>query len=377
MHVEMNAMNQHITNSFIKLEGLLAEAYKEIENISADESAYLQKFALISNIGASTRIENALLTNQEIEWLDTTLEEDGKITAYDEKKTFILDKLSKDRERSIEEVVGCREVLTTIYQQAQELYPLTEITIRGLHHILLKYYPKASMYAGQYKASPNKVVSINHETGEQKTVLDPAPPGTITATAMSDLIAWYNEHIQKNPLYISAACEFMFRFLAIHPFQDGNGRMGRALFILALFHSNNKYMRSLLPYLAIDRHIEQNRAAYYAILHKCSSGRFYEDSGKYKLESLFLFFISMLKSSLNDIIVYRKKYADLQKLSETALTVLTCFKSSPETRMQVAGIIKKTGLPRRTVQYALSRLTEKAFLQRLGQGAGSRYQLVF
>lgn len=370
-------MDQHITNSLVRLEGLFAEAYKEIEHISADESAYLKRFALISNVGASTRIENAVLTNQEIEWLDTTLAEDAKITAYDEKKVFIIDKLSKDRERSIDEVIGCREVLTTVYQQANELYPLTEAAVRGLHHTLLMYYPKASMYAGQYKTSPNKVVSINHETGEKKTVLDPAPPGIMTTTAMSDIITWYNSHIQNNPFYISAACEFMFRFLAIHPFQDGNGRMGRALFILALFHSNNKYMQSLLPYLAIDRHIEQNRSGYYTLLHQCSEGRFYEDSGKYKLDRLFRFFIKMLELSLDDIPVYRKKYADFQKLSETALSVLKCFKSSPEKRLRVGDIVEATELPRRTIQYALKTLTEKTFLQRLGQGAGSRYQLIF
>jgi DNA-binding IclR family transcriptional regulator len=56
---------------------------------------------------------------------------------------------------------------------------------------------------------------------------------------------------------------------------------------------------------------------------------------------------------------------------------LNCFKSSPEKRLKVADIVDETNLPRRTVQYALKTLTKNEFIQKLGQGAGTRYQLVF
>jgi len=369
--------SQKIENRLKILQGLLAETYKDLEALSPDETRHIHRCAFISNIGASTRIENAVLTDQEIEWIDTTLNEHGKATAFEEKKSFILDKLSKDRERSVEEVVGCRQVLTTVYLQADELFPLSEVTIRGLHHDLLRYYPKASSYAGGYKIAPNRVVSINHETGEERVVLEPSPPGIITATAMAELINWYNTAIQDYPWPILVATEFIFRFLAIHPFQDGNGRLGRALFILALFHSGDKYLTSITPYIAIDRHIEQNHTLYYSILHQCSEGKFKADHTQYKLEPLAWFFINILESSLADIEIYRKQYNNLQKLSESASTVLNCFRSSPEKRLKVGDIVEKTGLPRRTVQYALKTLTKQELLQILGRGAGSRYQLVF
>ena len=130
------------------LQGLFVESYKSLEEISSEEARYLNRFAFISNIGASTRIENAVLTDQEIEWVDTTLSSDGRITAFEEKKEYILDKLSRDRERSVEEVIGCRQVLTTIYMQARELFPLSETVIRGLHHDLLRYFTEASGYSG-------------------------------------------------------------------------------------------------------------------------------------------------------------------------------------------------------------------------------------
>jgi len=366
-----------LENELRILQGSLVEIYTIIRTLSPEETKYLQRFALISNIGASTRIENAVLTDQEVEWVDTILQKNGKTTAFEQNKMFILDKLKKDRERSVEEVVGCRQILSTIYLQAKELLPLTEAIIRGLHHDLLRYYPQAANFAGGYKKIPNRVVFTNHETGEQRVVLDPSPPGIITSTAMADLVNWYNLNIHENPWPLLVATEFVFRFLAIHPFQDGNGRLARALFILSLLQSNDKYLKEIAPYIAIDRHIEQNRPLYYTTLHQCSEGRFHQDPQKYKIGLLAWFFVKIFRSSLSDIEVYRTRYAQLQKLSQSTLVVLDCFKSSPEKRLKVGDIEKDTGIARRTVQYALQKLTQKAFIQKLGQKAGTRYQLIF
>ena len=369
--------SQKLENELRILQGIVVETYINIEGLSPEEAKYLHRFALISNIGASTRIENAVLTDPEVEFVDTILQKDGKTTAFEENKIFILDKLKKDRERSVEEVVGCRQILSTVYLQAKELFPLTEVIIRGLHHDLLRYYPQAANFAGGYKKAPNRVIFINHKTGEQRVVLDPSPPGIITSAAMADLLNWYNLNIRENPWPLLVATEFVFRFLAIHPFQDGNGRLGRALFILMLLQSDDKYLREITPYIAIHRHIEQNRSLYYTTLHQCSEGKFHDDPQKYKIAPLSWFFIKIFRSSLSDIEVYRSRYAQLQKLSESGLAVLNCFKSSPENRLKVSDIEKDTNLPRRTVQYTLQTLTKKAFIQKLGQGAGTRYQLIF
>jgi Fic family protein len=144
-----------------------------------------------------------------------------------------------------------------------------------------------------------------------------------------------------------------------------------------LLQSADKYLREITPFIAIDRHIEQNRSLYYTTLHRCSEGKFYEDPKKYEIEPLAWFFIKILRASLSDIEIYRNRYSLLQKLSESALAVLNCFKSSPEKRLKVSDIEKDTRLPRRTVQYALQTLTKKGFIQKLGQKAGTRYQLIF
>ncbi len=349
----------------------------ELARVPDAEASWLHRWALISTIGASTRIENAVLTDAEIDWVDTALSQDGHVTAFDANKAAILDKLSKDRERSVEEVVGCREVLSIVYLQAAELIPLTESTIRGLHHTLLSFYPAARFYAGGYKTSPNQVISVNHDTGERRVVLDPTPPGPQTEAAMRDLVHWYNQTIREHAWPLLVATEFVFRFLAIHPFRDGNGRLGRALFLLALMQGDDPDFARVIRFISIDRQIERHRPLYYSVLHQASGGRFHEDPRLYQLDGLASFFLRMLENALADIAILRGRYAALQRLSESAVTVLTCFRSTPERRLKVADLVAETGLVRRTVQNALVSLTRTGLLQRLGAGPGTRYQLIF
>jgi Fic family protein len=367
-----------------KLEKALKSLHEQIsvqanflQRLTNEEKSWLHKSALISTIGASTRIENAVLTDAEIEWVDTELSTDGKTTAFEEKKTFILDKLSQDRERSVEEVVGCREVLSIVYLQASELFPITEATLRGLHKVLLSYYPAAERYAGGYKTAPNRVVAQNHDTGEQRTVLEPTPPGPLTETAMRDLLSWYNLTIREHPWPLLVATEFVFRFLAIHPFQDGNGRLGRALFVLALLQSDDSRLVDIVRYISIDRQIERHRAHYYSVLRQTSDGQYRANPADYDLEPLAWFFLKMTESALKDIELLHQRFTAMQKLSENAVTILACFKSAPERRLQVADLITETGIVRRTVQNTLKNLVKEGFLQQRGSGPASRYQLVF
>lgn len=359
------------------LQSLLVETYKDLDDAPEEEKAYLNKCALISNVGATTRIENAVLTDIEIEWVDTVLSSDGKTTAFEVNKDFIVDKLSKDRQRSIEEVAGSRSVLTTIYLQAQQFQPLREADIRALHKDLLMFYPPANHYAGNYKAIINEVIARDHQTGQERTVLEPTEPGVMTNMAMQQLVEWYNQSIREHPWPVLVAIEFVFRFLAIHPFQDGNGRIGRALFLLALLQSDDKYLERVVPFVAIDRKIEQSKMRYYTVLQQCSDGKYQADPAKYKYDSFTLFMLGVFETALTEINIYREKYKNLLQLSESAIKVLECFKSSPEKQLKVADIETSTQLPRRTIQFALNTLTRQIFLQRLGKAAATRYQLVF
>ena len=366
-----------LEKSLKALQAKIQDFAATVRTLSLDERDWLHKQALISTIGASTRIENAVLTDAEIEWVDTTLSQSDGVTDYVDQKDAIVNKLSKDRERSIEEVIGCRELLTTVYLQAAEMFPLTQTAICGLHHILLKFYPEAERYAGRYKTSPNQVVSVNHDTGERRVVLDPTPPGMQTDAAMADLLIWYNGTVKEYIWPLLTATEFVFRFLAIHPFQDGNGRLGRALFLIALTQSEDEALATVMRYTTIDRQIERHRALYYSMLQQTSDGRYKQDSGEYNLEPLALFFLKMFEYALSDVEILRVKYKNLNKLSESAAKIFAYFKNAPEKRLNIAELTEETGLNRRTVQNSINTLLKFEFIQRLGAGAGTRYQLIF
>lgn len=194
---------------------------------------------------------------------------------------------------------------------------------------------------------------------------------------MRDLIAWYNGAIKGHPWPLFVATEFVFRFLAIHPFQDGNGRLGRALFLMTLLHGDDPALQRVVHFISIDRQIERHRPLYYTTLQQVSEGRYRADASAYQLEPLAWFFLNMMDHALGDVDVLQERYGALQRLSESATKVLACFRASPEQRLSPASIIEETGLVRRTVQNALRALIKAHLIQRLGAGRGTRYQLIF
>ena len=359
------------------IQAKLGSLYDVLIALGEAEREFIAKQAFISNIGSSTRIENAVLTDQEIDWVDTVLSEDARPTAFKKYRDVIFNKLSKDKERSIEEVVGCREMLEFVYSEYSNLKPLREVDLRGMHSFLLRHYPKAEHYCGRYKPNTNRVVMLNHETGESDIVLDPASPGPITDAAMKDLFDWYNLERQENPWPLLFASELTFRFLAIHPFQDGNGRISRALFLLSLLQSEDKYISEVAKFVAIDRHIEADRAAYYLALRQCSDGKFKQDPCDYNLEPIVNFFLRAFERSLDDVNIYLEKYHKLQSLTEIESKVLETFRSRPETKLRVSDISEATDLLKRSIQNAIKTLVENGFLQKSGRGPQVVYQLVF
>lgn len=367
----------------------LTKKLKYIEEISAKKAVFLRslpgenlaaihRYARISTIGSSTRIENAILTDTEIDWMDKTLLADGRPTAFLKEKKYIEDKLSKERERSIEEVAGLRGMLSIIYSQAEELFPLSETTVKGLHKELLQYYAPAARYLGRYKIAPNSVIEMVEGTDIRRDVLRTADPGPVTETAMRDLIDWYKETLPVNPWPIAAAVEFVFRFLAIHPFQDGNGRMGRALFLLALLQSNADALKMIIPCIAVDRHIEKNKEEYYLVLRRCSDGRFSQDPRDYKMGYFLSFILKMLDSAIDhDMDFYNEKHTAYVNLADGPKRVIDCFKENPERRLGIKDVLGYVDLPRRTAVYALNVLVNGKFLQKYGKGPAVKYQLTF
>ena len=135
---------------------------------------------------------------------------------------------------------------------------LNEVFIRNLHEVLLKepyeidaitpdgQPTRRQISIGSYKMLPN---NVRTSTGE---IYHYTPPEQVKS-AMSDLIDWYRKKENEGEHPIILAATFHYRFVRIHPFDDGNGRMGRLLMNMILIR--NGYTVAIIPIEERTRYI--------------------------------------------------------------------------------------------------------------------------
>ena len=169
---------------------------------------------------------------------------EGNTLTYGQTELLLLfGKISGDAKmKDLEEMKAHNVGLQIIKEEAiKKGNILTENFIRQLHLILLredyKVYSKLPnglnasyiIHAGSYKTRPNSVIT---HTGERFEYASPEE----TPMLMNDLISWYNDSENKegvNPIELAAL--FQYRYIRIHPFEDGNGRMARLMVNFILY----------------------------------------------------------------------------------------------------------------------------------------------
>jgi len=229
----------------------------------------LRKIATIESIGSSTRIEGATMTDEEIK----KLLKDVKITKF--------------KTRDEQEVIGYYEVLEVIFDNFSEI-KLSESYIKQLHQLLLKHSDKDQRHRGSYKNLSNKVVAT-YPTGEQKMIFPTTEPALVDGE-MFELIEWTNLQWNEktiHPLIVLAV--FIYEFLSIHPFQDGNGRLSRLLTTLFLLRQGYEFMQ----YISFESHIEKHTKVYYDALMTAQRKRITQDD---TIDKWLLFFLESLKA---------------------------------------------------------------------------------
>jgi len=237
---------------------------EKTENIALKE---LREIATIESIGSSTRIEGVTLTDDEISDLLRNIQ-------IQELKT-----------RDEQEVIGYYDTLQIIYDNFQEI-TLTENYIKQLHQSLLKYSDKDSRHRGKYKILSNKVVA-KYPGGVEKVIFNTTEV-YLVEKEIEYLISWTNQELEKNethPLIIISL--FIYEFLSIHPFQDGNGRLSRLLTTLMLLQ--NEYY--FVQYISFENTIELSKKEYYQSLMACQKNRC---SGNEDISIWVIFFLSKL-----------------------------------------------------------------------------------
>ncbi|MBF0254351.1 MAG: nucleotide exchange factor GrpE [Candidatus Omnitrophica bacterium] len=205
----------------------------------------LKKSVLVTSTGASTRIEGARLSDEDVEKLMRGLS------------------VQKFADRDKQEAQGYYELLKNVFEFWQAI-PFSESTIKHFHKELLKYVEKDKLHRGQYKHSENKVHMID-EAGKSVGVLFDTTPAYLTPKETLELVE-ATEAAAKDktihPLLIIG--NFLVEFLLIHPFQDGNGRLSRIMTNLLLLKHGYEYV----PYVSHEKLVEDNKADYYLALRR-------------------------------------------------------------------------------------------------------------
>ncbi len=138
--------------------------------------------------------------------------------------------------RDIQEMTASNVGLKIMSEEALlQGMPLTQNFIRTLHQTLLRedytlyrglpngVQTSYVIHAGQYKTRPNSVIT---RYGDRFEYASPEE----TPALMTDLINWYNSEEEIGKLTpIELAALFHYRYIRIHPFEDGNGRMARLM----------------------------------------------------------------------------------------------------------------------------------------------------
>ena len=186
----------------------------------------------------NARLEQKL--NIEMNWNSNAIE--GNTLTLGETRTFLLYGITAKGKpfRDYLEIAGHNEALDYVAAAVRNHEPLTRSFCRFLHKILLGEKPfrvKAltpdgqpttrEIRPGEYKLEPNSVMT---STGKMFYY---AAPDEVPSR-MADLFDWYNQQLAMKTHGLLIACEFHYRFVRIHPFDDGNGRMARLLMNLIL-----------------------------------------------------------------------------------------------------------------------------------------------
>lgn len=309
----------------------------------------LKASVIITSTGASTRIEGSKMSDADVARLLRGL------------------KSKPPKNRDEQEVAGYADLLGRIFDNYRTL-KLTENNILGFHSILLQFSAKDQSHKGKYKSTDNAVV-MRAEDGLEHILFNPTKP-YLVKPEMEAILAWANEQIEKKELHpLLIIANFVFEFLAIHPFLDGNGRLSRGLTNLLLLRSDYSYV----PYVSLDEIIEEQKEYYYLALRATQNKH---KTDHEDITPWLNYLLDVLTIQVNKAKELMNSEQPEKLLSERQAQVLSIFQGGE--MLGVAEVDKrlKSSVPQVTIKQALSRLVALRLLERVGLGRGVRYKKI-
>lgn len=264
------------------------------------------------------------------------------------------------RNRSEAEIAGYHGVLGLIHESAADI-PFTPQVVLQLHRDLYRY---TAMPGGRWKSVENVIsgVGVDGEPVEFTTL-----PASEVPTAMDDLHERFvtaREVGGHHPLLLAGA--YVFDFLAIHPFLDGNGRMARLLTLLLLFQSGYAVGR----WVSVERLISESRESYYRAL--AAAGEGWHD-GRHSIWPWLEYFLGVMRAA------YREFEERARLLGEGRGAKTRAIEAFIEGRVGGEFTVAEVrdaalGASDSHISKVLARLRREGVIESLGRGRSARWR---
>lgn len=291
----------------------------------------------------SSKIEGTIAT------LDEVLElEAGQ--KYDEKKT-----------QDIQEIINYRQALVLATEQLADR-PITLGFIKELHRLLLDIVRGQNKSPGKFRIDQNWIGKHGSPI-ENATFVPPEP-----LKLMDHLEAWekYLHEEDVDPLVQASLVHAQFEL--IHPFKDGNGRIGRLLTPLFL------YARNILssPMFYLSAYLESHRSQYYDRLLAISQEEDWEGWIAFFLEATSTQARDNTEKVKRVMSLYEEMKVTVRKVthSQYSMQALDAIFARPV--FQTSDFIERSGIPKQTAMPLLRRLRETDILETLRESSGRR-----
>lgn len=345
-------MDNEVYHFKLNIDWKLINLISEIDRFDANWTAIerkegqslkeLKSMATVRSVGASNRIEGNKMSDEEVDVLIQKID------------------ITKLTDRDAQEVVGYFEVLDLI-SESYENIDLTESHIKSLHNLLMKYSVKDQWHKGNYKMHSN-AVEASFPDGTLQIIFQTTDAGFATEDAIRQLLTWYNSEMEVHPLIKVAS--FVYEFLSVHPFQDGNGRLSRLISTLLLLKNGYKWIQ----YVSFEHEIESRKNEYYQVLGSCQARRPNEE-----VTTWMQFFLSCLLKIQSQLMTKLRKSGLETQLSPKEKSIYTIIQNRPN--IQSGKIAEKLGIPSPTVKRILLALLNKGLIEKQGSGRNVSYTI--
>lgn len=303
----------------------------------------------------------ALRQTASIESAESSNRLEGITVSASRLKPLVL-KNQAPKDRSEQELAGYRDALALIHESGPNM-PFSTNVVLQIHGLMYRYMPRPG---GRWKQTDNDIVE-RHPDGSSRVRFRPTP-AHLTPIQLDALVQRYREAADRgghDPLVLVPLV--ILDFLCIHPFHDGNGRTGRLLTLMLLYHYGYEVGR----YISLERVIEESKESYYEALEK-SSARWHQ--GKHDIKPWLDYFWGVLLAAYRE---FEQRVAEAPRGPGSKTDRVRAAVQAQKQPFSISEIEAACpGVSRDMVRVVLRQMKDEGLIAPTGKGRGAKWVLL-